>query len=200
MSTTDATLTRHASSDNMQLHVTHTHEEYLTACTTLWGEAGAHVIEEFQRINLWLFDGTLPPLPFVICLTAYGKCVGATNPSGSWDRGDLPRITIASNLFRRGRNRVTDTIIHEMVHARLMLSGLYSKHAGDPWCDEITRLSPLVLGHEIRAKRVKTRRIDGHVVRAPLDGHLDHETISGWPSSLRDDSWDRGEPIEVETY
>src|SRR5262249_30578821 len=158
------------------LGVTPTQESYLQAATVLWGEAGAFAVREFQRLNAELFAGALPPLPIVIGLTAYGHCLGLTPRPGGWSDGQRPRLTLAPEIFhgnartRGGQHRVTDTLVHEMVHAKLMLAGADSKHNGQPWCAEITRLSPVVLGHAIVAAPDCVRRVDGVVPRLPREG------------------------------
>lgn len=183
-----------------------THADYLQAAAVLWGEAGRYAVTEYQRLNSALFDGALPPLPVVIGLTAYGKCLGATRDHGEWDAGHLPRISLAPEIFRGsrrmtgGRNVVTDVVLHEMLHAHLMLAGRDHKHNGRPWCQAISRLSPLLLGCDIKAVPVNPRRVDGTVVRRPREGHLDRKTLAGWPGTLRGPDWDRGEPIPVDTY
>jgi hypothetical protein len=186
---------------NLQLEVTHSLADYRKAASVLWGAAGEFCVDKFERLNDWLFAGELPPLPFVIGITAYGKCIGATRHGGEWDRG-LPRITIASNHFRSGRNNVTETILHEMVHAKLILAKQVPDHNALPWCAEITRLTRLAYGKEIKVEPVKPRRVDGKVVRLKRDGYLSRDDLAHWPHCLHegDASWDRGEPISVESY
>ena len=179
---------------NAQLQVT----DYERAATVLWGPAGAYAVQEYARINGAYFDDQLPALPIVIGITAYGGCIGLTRGGGTWEAGHRPRITIASNLFARGRNHVTDALLHEMIHVRLILAGESPDHNAAPWCAEITRLSPAVLGHPILAAPVKPRRVDGKVVRKPLDGHLPLGLIAHWP--FRGPEWQAGQPIDVETY
>jgi len=162
--------------------MSYTHRDYLQAAAVLWGEAGEFVVAEFERHNQAHFGGELPPLPIVIGITPYGRCIGQTRPRGGWDAGDtLPRITIASNLFAAGTVAVSDTVLHEMIHAKLMLGGLDPGHNGRPWCQEIERLSPAVIGQEVKAAPVTPRRIDGKVTRQHLDGHLSRDQISHWP-------------------
>lgn len=160
----------------------HTHEDYRRAATVLWGAAGRFVVEEVRRHNRQHFGSELPPLPVVIGIVPYGRCIGMTRSRGAWAEGDqLPRITIASNLFAAGTVAVSDTVLHEMIHAKLMLAGLDPSHNGAPWCAEIERLSPAVLGREIKAAPVKPRRIDGQVVRRHLAGHLTRDELARWP-------------------
>jgi hypothetical protein len=191
--------------DNTELRGAPTQESYLEAATVLWGDAGAFAVREFQRLNAWLFAGALPPLPIVIGLTAFGRCLGLTRARGSWADGHRPRITLAPEIFqgsarmRGGRHRVTDTLVHEMVHAKLMLAGADPKHNGQPWCAEITRLSPMVLGHAIVVAPVTVRRVDGVARRAPRDGGLPRAILARWPYSLRPVTWDPGPIIAVET-
>jgi hypothetical protein len=192
--------------NNAPLAVTLTQESYLQAATVLWGEAGAFAMREFQRLNAELFAGCLPPLPIVIGLTAYGSCLGLTRRRGGWSDGQRPRITLAPEIFqgnartRGGRHRVTDTLVHEMVHAKLMLAGDDPRHNAQPWCTEITRLSPLILGHAILAAPVHVRRVAGKVQRAPRDGYLPRAILAGWPYTLRPVTWDPGPIIRIETY
>jgi hypothetical protein len=195
-----------SSLDNTQLGVTPPRESYLQAATVLWGEAGAFAVREFQRLNAELFARSLPPLPIVIGLTAYGHCLGLTRHRGGWSDGQRPRITLAPEIFqgsahmRGGRHRVTDTLVHEMVHAKLILAGEDASHNGQPWCTEITRLSPLVLGHAILVAPVHVRRVAGKSRRVPRDGYLPRGTFARWPYSLRPPTWDPGPIIQVETY
>src|SRR5579884_2856783 len=143
--------------------------DYHKAAEILWGEAGAWSVEEYQRLNELYFSGKLPPVPLVIGLTAYGRCLGLTRHQAIWG-GLVPRITLQSSLFARGTANVSDTILHEMVHVRLMLAGLDHSHNGRPWCAEIVRLTPLVLGRVVKAAPIHPRRIDGKSVRLERDG------------------------------
>lgn len=177
------------------------YERYRAAALTLWGDAGALVLDEQRRLNDRLFNGELPPLPIVIGITAYGRCIGLTRATGY---EGLPRITIASNLFKRGTRAVVDTLTHELVHAKLMLEDRCPDHNSVPWCEEITRLSPMVLGCEINAAPQKNRRVvvDGRstVRRAVPDGCLSRKQLAGWPGSLRPAEYPSGDVLMVDTY
>ena len=89
-------------------------------------------------------------MPVVIGLTAYGRCIGLTRGSAGWLAA--PRITLAPELFngnhrtQGGPRMVSDVLVHEMVHAVLMLRDEDPGHNGVPWCRVITELSPRVLG------------------------------------------------------
>jgi hypothetical protein len=186
------------------------YDAYLEAAAVLWGAAGAFAVREFQRLNRWLFAGMLPPLPIVIGLTAYGKCLGLTRSRGAWAAGAgaraLPRITLAPEIFQGnhrcpgGQRVVSETLIHEMVHAQLFLNGLDHQHNGRLWCDTIMRLSPQVLGHAIVAAPDTVRRIDGVARRLARDGALPRRVIASWPHTLRPTDWDPGPLIAVATY
>jgi hypothetical protein len=185
-----------------------THDDYVHAATTLWGDAGVFAYDTFDRFNLEHFDGRLPALPIVIGITAFGKCLGLTR----YD--ELPRITLASNIFapapsggangsrrpRCGHREVEDVLLHEMIHAKLVLNGVDPSHNGQPWCDEITRLSPAVLGRDIQAAPVKVRRVEGEVRRLALPEHLTRDELARWPGSLRPKGWNPGRLIPVATY
>jgi hypothetical protein len=125
------------------------------AAGLLWGEAGRHAAAEFARINWELFAGSIPPMPVIIGLTAYGKCLAATLPAAGWLAA--PRITLAPELFNGnhrtagGAPMVADVLTHEMIHAVLMFRGEDPGHNGEPWCRMIAGLSPAVLGREVDA-------------------------------------------------
>jgi hypothetical protein len=172
--------------------------DYRLAASILWGEAGAWAVEECGRLNESHFGGRLPAIPIVIGLTAYGRCIGLTRGSGEW-RDGLPRITLHSRLFAFGTRAVSDTILHEMIHAHLVLAGLDPDHNGRPWCVEVERLSPAVLGRTVKARPVHPRRVDGVNVRLPLPGHLSRKEIAGWPHSLRAPG-DPGEALRVASH
>lgn len=162
-----------------------------------WGPAGRFAYADYDRLNVAHFSGELPVLPIVIGLTAYGHCLGLTRHG---DGEQWPRITLASTYFAAGHHAVSDVLVHEMLHADLILRGLDPAHNGKPWCEAITRLSPSVLGLEVKAAPVNPRRINGAVARVPLDGYLPRAVLARWPGSMRPPSWDAGDPLSVSTY
>lgn len=44
--------------------------EYAHAATLLWGAAGAYAVDEFDRLNEYVWNGGLPSMPIVIGITA----------------------------------------------------------------------------------------------------------------------------------
>ena len=175
--------------------MSYTSKQYRGAAVMLWGEAGAFVNDAFVRFNAEYFGGRLPPLPIVIGLTAYGHCLGLTR-----SKPQLPRISLASGIFRASRE-VEDVMLHEMLHAELMLAGVSPKHNDAPWCRRITELSPAVLGRTIQVAPVKLRRVDKRVARQPLEGHLAQGVLARWPYSLRPSDYLAGDhALDVDTY
>ena len=203
-----------------QLRVTQSgYDEYARAAALLWGEAGEYAAAEFARINREHFAGSIPPLPIVVGLTAYGHCIGLTRHRGTCSWLDSPRISLAPEVFRGsgrmrgGPRQVSDVLLHEMLHAALMLRGEDPSHNAPPWCAMITALSPGVLGMEITARPVGTHRMPNPdresdpdapktiVRRMPEPGALAQRDLARWPHSLRPGGWygsDR--PIHVPTY
>jgi hypothetical protein len=189
---------------------------YRDAAITLWGEAGAYAHDAYQRLQP-LFPGLPDELPIVIGLTAYGHCVGLTR--ADWEHG--PRITIASGEFKPtwnatwqvwrpgGTRLVDDTMVHEMTHAWLHLTGQKVKHDSEAWYAAIRRLSPAVLGHEIDVHRgadrrsVRVKLADGTSVvrkeRVPGFEGLKAK-VAGWPGTFRPADYDVGDPIDCPTY
>lgn len=204
---------------NPQLGVTPaSYGEYARAAALLWGPAGEYAAAEFTRLNRELFAGSLPPIPVVIGLAAYGHCLGLTrHRSRGWL--DAPRISLASECFagsRRmhgGPRQVTDVLTHELIHAALMFRGRDPSHNASPWCDLITELSPAVLGRDILARPVRTHRVPNPeretnpaapktiVRKIPDPGALPQAVLARWPYSLRPPGWyNTGQPIPVPTY
>jgi len=197
---------------NTLLRVTPTIEDYRNAAALLWGDAGRYAVDAFERINVDVFDGMLPPIPIVIGLSAYGHCIGLTRSKVDWI--EHPRISLVPKLFNRdGLRTVDDVLVHEMLHASLMLRGRDARHNLAPWCEEITRLSPIVLGHEINAHPVRPRRIENPerqhdenapktiVKRAPLPGAMTQGQLARWPHSVRPTGYyDDDTCIGVPTY
>ena len=183
---------------------------YRDAATALWGEAGAYVHDAYNR---WLprFPELPDELPIVIGITAYGRCIGLTR--AGWQHG--PRITIASNLFKAGRRAVDDTMVHEMLHAWLYVTGQSapahkSDHDTEAWYAAIRRLSPAVLGHDLDVRRgaarksVRVKLDDGSsVVRKVANPDYTgptHDMVARWPHPFRPEDYDCGEPIDCPTY
>jgi hypothetical protein len=182
-----------------------TYRQYRQAATLLWGDAGTFVGDEFERLNTTYFDDELPPTPLVIGLMAYGRCIGLTRHSA--------RISIASQLFTDSLGAVSDTLLHEMIHAVLRVRDESSDHNDQPWCTEITRISKMC-GYDIVAKPVRPRRIanpERHdnpdapptvVVRRPDEGALTQRELSRWPQCLPDPGIHRSDrrTIDVDTH
>ena len=193
-----------------------THEDYRQAAALLWGEAGAFAAAEFARLNREHFAGSIPPMPIVIGLTAFGRCIGLTR-GGSWLSS--PRITLAPELFNGnhrtagGPRMIADTLIHEMTHAALILRGEDPDAQQRAACRLITELSPAVLGREITARPVCPRRVPHpdrasdpdapktKVVRRPEPGMMSQAELATWPQCCRPgDYYLEGKPIPVPTY
>lgn len=187
---------------------------YAEAATLLWGSAGQYASEEFSRLNVDIWDGELPDLPIVIGITAYSKCVGVTRCR------DLPRITLSSEIFNGstrlatpGALYVSDVLLHEMTHAVLHLRGQTANHNEDPWCEEITRITPLIGLDEIIAEPVNPRRVPNPArqldptapktvpMRIARTGTLTRGQLARWPLSIRPEGYyPAGQPLPVDTY
>jgi hypothetical protein len=202
------------------------YETYASAAALLWGEAGQFAAAEFARINREHFAGSIPPVPIIIAMTPYGCCIGLTG-APSWLAS--PRISLAPEIFTGSRERldprtgrmgpgrihggprqVSDTLVHELIHAALILRGENPEHNADPWCKLITELSPDLLGVDITARPVRTHRVPNParetdpkapktiVRRMPEPGCLAQMDLARWPHSLRPPGWHDGDrPIYV---
>ena len=181
-----------------------TEVSYRDAAIKLWGDAGAHAHDTYQRL-LPLYPGLPDELPIVIGITAYGHCKAVTRIG--WEHG--PRITLHSGVYGYGAGRlmVEDTIAHEMLHAWLFLTGKDFQHNSDDWYNAVNDLSPKVLGHALDAKRgvdKKSKRvvINGKktVRKVPVEGMIQHADVARWPYAFRPAGYEIGLPIPVPTY
>lgn len=130
--------------------------------------------------NALHFAGQLPAVPVAIGITTYGGCRGLTR---SQPASQAPaRITIASNQFTN-LGEVSDVVLHEMVHVHLQTTGRDSRHAGQPWCDEIIRISRHY-GRDVTAAPPRSKRIGAHVVKVTPDGALSRGELAHWPVSI----------------
>lgn len=90
--------------------------------------------------------------------------------------------------------------------AWLHITGQDTKHSGKAWYAAVRRLSPIVLGHELDARRGADRRSvriklenGSSVVRKiPNPDAVAHAMVAGWP--IRPEGYDFGEPIDCPSY
>jgi hypothetical protein len=205
-----------------------TYRDYQSAAALLWGAAGEFAADEFTRLNRELFAGSIPPMPIIVAMVPYGGCIAATSYA-AWLKS--PRITLTPEIFngsvskptsvgysrpgrlRGGPHQVTDTLMHEMVHAALRFRGENSNHNEPSWCRMITDLSATLLGVNIDARPVRTRRVPNParetdpaapktiVKRLPMAGAMAQMELARWPQSIRPADWyDDDKPIYVPTY
>jgi hypothetical protein len=185
---------------------------YREAATALWGEAGTYAHDTYDRLRAEFYPELPLQLPIVIGLTAYGHCIGKTLQGGHWETE--PRITLFSPLFHR-RLRVDDVLIHEMLHASLMVTGRNSDHDSADWYDAVNRLSPAVLGFALGARRGADRKS----VRVPNPAYTErgsepktvvrkvrqleavqHDAVARWPQAFRPDDHDWGHYMRCPSY
>ena len=180
------------------------------AAIRLWGEAGAHAHDAYDRQRHLLPE--LPDeLPITIGLSAYGHCRGLTRTQ--WEHG--PRIFIASTLFADGAGVVEDVMLHEMLHAWLAITGRQTAHASKDWYAAVRRLSPAVLGTELDVRRGSDRRsvrvpnpareVDPDapptlVRKVAVADAIPHHRVARWPGAFRPDDYDPGRVIACPTY
>jgi hypothetical protein len=163
------------------------------ALENLWGDAGTWAADTWTALNTEHFDGRVRYHGIVWGLTPHGRNLGYTSnprritlhPALLDPRGDA--WAISSQL---GTRHAADVLLHEMVHVALFAPGVDNPdstpyHNTAEWCAEIVRITPQLGLPPIKAAPVKPRRVDGKVVRQPLDGYLSRSDIAHWPHSLR---------------
>jgi hypothetical protein len=188
---------------------------YRDAAIVLWGEAGEIAHDEYAHHRAAYFGERIPEqVPIVIGITAYAHCMGLCE--GHWEYG--PRITLESRQFARGRQFVSDIILHEMIHAALFADGVDWHHKSEAWYAEVRRLTLAHLG--INMDDVIKRGSDRKSVREPNPawtgpgcgvprtlvrkvrdpGAIPHGDIATWPHSFRPTSYAGDPPIPCPSY
>ena len=193
-----------------------TYEDYRQAAELLWGRAGATAADEFARLNYEHFAGSIPPMPLIIGLAPWGRCIGVTRPAGwlaSPRIGLTPEVFTGNHRTPGGGRMLADILLHEMIHAALMLRGEDPAHNGKPWCRMLTDLSPAITGQSADFRPVTPRRVPNParetdpaapktiVIRRAVPGQLSRADLAHWPHSVRPSGFYAGdEPIPVPTY
>jgi hypothetical protein len=161
----------------------------IAASREFFGELGEWAQQTWADHNVAYFGGALRPLPILWGLTPHGRALGfyrraqnitlhlslVREQSNAWDLGGLLGPRFAS-----------DVLLHEMVHQANHEGGYRGQeaHECEPWCAEITRISPLI-GLDCKAKLIKRQRVDGRQLRIPEPGYMTQGQISTWPHSVR---------------
>lgn len=160
----------------------------LTVSTKAFGANGERVVRLWQQYNRAFFAGELKPVPVLFVPTSpYGHWAGLCT--------GMPAIRVVNNilLMRRTWPRTREILLHEMVHQHLVETGSNPKHAGQPWCDEIMRISRDYLGADFWAgsvtvikEREGDRRKSKKINRPSCAGveSIPMKAIATWPTSL----------------
>ena len=173
--------------------------ELRTAATTFFNGLGGWSYDKWEELNNLYFDGKLEAGAIIWGLTPHGHYLGAYSTIDN-------QITLHTSLVEPksdspwnmgsllGEKFAEDVILHEMIHQYLRQIKKYSgkeSHNCEEWCEEIVRIAKL-MGMEIKAKRIKQKRIggkrgegEGKVTWFVEDGHLNRKEISSFPHSIR---------------
>jgi hypothetical protein len=189
------------------MHTTTITDTDRAALENLWGDAGTWAADTWTRLNTTHFDGKLRYHGVVFGLTPHGHALAYTwsgsrritlHPSLLEPHGEDPWSITEQSMIRAQVNDLTvppdrlgaayaaDVLLHEMVHVALFEADVEAPHHNTvEWCAEIMRITPQLGLPPIKAAPVKPRRVNGKVMRLPLDGHLPRIALAGWPHSLR---------------
>jgi hypothetical protein len=150
-----------------------------------YGDAGASLVDLWTLYNALFFGDELRPI--LITRTRvfrYGACIGMTTVCDGRHiqvKAFKPEIDAQQRAI----------LLHEMLHQSLHQRGLSPKHAQEPWCAEVRRISAL-LGKPVWAGKYTVRKVDGKSVRTnqppPADAApvlvMSQCQIAGWPDSI----------------
>jgi hypothetical protein len=160
-----------------------TFDDALLIAERCFGELGRKTVFLWKQYNRDYFGGALAATPVLYVPTSpFGHWVGLHRP----DRN----IYLMPPGEHRSWGFVRAALLHEMIHQNLAQLGDNQKHAGEPWCREVMRLSNM-FGREIWAGKYTVQRVKGKCARvnqaAPADSQalsLNQRQIARFPHSI----------------
>ena len=169
-----------------------TASDYRAAQSLLWGSVGAWGFDAYASLNRRYFADGLP---------AWGVLWGLTPQNSLSCTDSQGRITLSPALldpqdpyWRRGQpyraeGFALDVLVHEMIHSLLRVRSVASGRDGDhnlaEWCEQVTRLAPVLGLGRVQAQPIKSTHANGKAVTRPLNGYLSRQELAGFPWSLR---------------
>jgi len=163
------------------------------------GDVGVALFNYYDAINWHFFDNKLPQAFLLTALTAYGACIGLTEP----DPHKLPTILIHPTL-KTEEDRFY-TVLHEATHVyvRYVLGvtsyGSKTSHSNPAWIAEVNRLAKL-LGYtniEIGFNKVtREKKEDGGKIKRAQTGSVPYSCSYSFPHTLEKETGQPLPPIE----
>lgn len=192
-----------------------TKDEMLKMAAWAWGDEGEWLARLWIAFNDAHFGGKLEPLPlWQVATFPHGGAIGMFTAGKERSLSIQLKLQVLGEKYKknvlpekipdaaeRGRYiRKSDrllkpgVLLHEMIHQHLFESGQHTGHRGQPWCDEIMRLSKDIWNRDIWAspsRPTKEKNDEGDWVsvrkaKKSPDGKesLSGEDIARWPHSL----------------
>jgi hypothetical protein len=163
-----------------------TFDECVLIADRCFGALGRKTMLLWREYNALYFGGALQVTPVLYV---------PTSPYGHW----VGCICYQQNIYlmeprKDGHYRTWDfvrgVLLHEMVHQYLQQLRRNAAHAGQPWCDEIMRISRL-FGLDVWAGAYTVARVNGKLMRvnrAPASPNgaqvLQQKEIARWPHTV----------------
>ena len=169
------------------------------------GEKGDFSYAAFRWVNRTLFADQIPTTLIQWALTAYGRCLGYTQPEAE----RYPVITLHPGIWGPGPDRwhpgprmTLDTVIHECLHAYILYvigqEKGHSSHDNPTWASECMRVGPLLALPAFKAAPTKrmwkadTETGENKYTRATPAGCIDMDALAYFPQSLRPNGYFQG--------
>ena len=169
------------------------------------GEKGDFSYAAFRWANHTLFADQIPTTLIQWALTAFGRCLGYTQPEAE----RYPVITLHPGIWGPGPDRwqpgpcmTLDTVIHECLHAYILYvigqEKGHSSHDNPTWANECMRLGPLLELPAFKAAPTKrmwkedTETGKETYTRTTPEGCIDMDALAYFPQSLRPKGYFQG--------
>jgi hypothetical protein len=159
-----------------------------------FGDFGIWVYDEWKALNDALFYGeniagtiTWKNLPQDSSLGYYDRTKNHIVLHDTLMRPVYPCPGLKSKLRRSNTRKISDVLLHEMIHQRVHQTGGWkgeNSHNNVRFVNEVNRIAKL-LGIDIKAKVIQWQTIHGKIAPCVKSGCLNIEELSNFPYSSR---------------
>ena len=159
-----------------------------------FGHFGEWVFDEWKKLNDTFFYGENIVGEIIWAATPQDRSLGCYFPDKNLIvlhktlmRPVYPTITLNWEPRHLNKRKVSDVLLHEMIHQRVHQTGGWegeNSHNNLRFVNEVNRIAKL-LGIDIKAKVIQWQTIHGKITPCVKSGCLNMEELSNFPYSSR---------------
>ncbi|MBW1841526.1 MAG: hypothetical protein JRI75_06995 [Deltaproteobacteria bacterium] len=173
------------------------------ACTKQFGEIGAWVFDEWEKLNETLFDGKIIAGPIVWGKTPEDRSIGyylseenLIHLHTTLVRPLYPKPMAKWDISNLNKKFAGDVLLHEMIHQMIHQTGGWegaTTHNNKRFVGEINRIAELI-GLGVEARVIKQKEVDGRLKWHVEPGCMTYKEMSEFPYSSRPNDYYFKEP------